>query len=136
MRDIKFRAWDSKSKCMFTPPIVDCDGKAGHFLDNGVPMYSLYEMPVMQYTGLKDMNGVEIYEGDIVCHFNDVVFRDKKFHIERSYEINVVQFHYGMFCLSVDDELPMGLWINAKECEFEVIGNKYANPELVPELVK
>ena len=52
MREIKFRAWDMRVKKMYF-------GGMDKFLEN---------YPLMQYTGLKDKNGVEIYEGDIIKH--------------------------------------------------------------------
>ncbi len=66
MREIKFRAWDKSDKNMFKPDFVDSNGVV--YFDSG------YESPcefgdqpiLMQYTGLKDKNGKEIYEGDIV----------------------------------------------------------------------
>jgi uncharacterized phage protein (TIGR01671 family) len=56
-RELKFRAWTGKEMRYN----VSIDGYGGK-----VPStYSSYEWPVMQYTGLKDKNGKEIYEGDI-----------------------------------------------------------------------
>jgi len=56
MREIKFRAWDKDLHKMYNKWTVIPDDDRSHIL--------------MQYTGLKDKNGKEIYEGDIVKHKN------------------------------------------------------------------
>lgn len=74
----------------------------------------------MQYTGLNDKNGKEIYEGDIV-----------QFTIEHEEEIDDVTYkeavHFSEGCFNVDGEVPL----NAFSDECEVIGNIYENPELL-----
>ena len=74
MREIKFRAWDGM--------MMRFCGKGGYgdfIIEQGVIVecasVSVYDhkekdWPLMQYTGLKDSNGVEIYEDDIVSHYN------------------------------------------------------------------
>ena len=59
MREIKFRAWDGEK--MVCPDYIDRKGM-GWWRENGIPENS--EL-TMQYVGLKDKNGKEIYEGDI-----------------------------------------------------------------------
>ena len=61
MRQIKFRAWDSE-----TMIYSDNDIRLGMFFESTEPMGTKELRVLMQYTGLKDKNGVEIYESDLV----------------------------------------------------------------------
>lgn len=70
MREIKFRAWEKEAKVMCSSNEFD---SLTIVLDaNGA--FRQDQFILMQYTGLKDKNGVEIYEGDILdCTFSDGV---------------------------------------------------------------
>lgn len=73
---------------------------------------------VVQYTGLKDKNGKEIYEGDIIKHDYYVDAQEIKFN-ERL--ITYKCYPADVFILKVDEEQE----------NFEIIGNIYENPELL-----
>ena len=85
-REIKFRVWDKLTKKFDINPhiVIGLNGYVSN-LQNGAGGLEDYEL--MQYTGLHDKNGKEIYEGDIVkClpgveFFREVVFSDGGYHL-------------------------------------------------------
>lgn len=112
MREIKFRAWDRKGKQMIEHEhlMMTCDGFSA--LDEEATMFPM-EI-IMQFTGLLDKNGKEIYEGDITTS-------------EISDEPKEVVFWEGCFCHKWED--GRGHIFNPKK--LEIIGNIYENPELL-----
>jgi len=137
-REIKFRAWDTKYN-----RFEDYNNhKIGAMLyDKGIAMstgYDSYDSPTwdwdkieperyiwLQYTGLKDKNGKEIYEGDIVKTIDNW----DKYGMQAG-EINQVYFNAGGFRLKPKDKNRLGFWIEDGK-DVEVIGNIHENPELI-----
>ncbi len=109
MREIKFRAWDGVN--MIYPDWFATHGSGRWWQVKPNNNYDSNEYPFMQYTGLKDKNGKEIYEGDILRKTTD---RRKK---------SVVAW---------DKKLAMFDGFDTFEMErIEIIGNIYENPDLL-----
>lgn len=121
-REIKFRAWNKKEKYM---EIVDDLQMFSNDLSIGIPSKDYFlrkdDVELMQYTGLHDKNGKEIYEGDIVK------YRDSRGqHIEKVI-FDKGCFYAGMHWGSSTRVAPK--LINTRITE--VIGNIYDNLELL-----
>lgn len=124
-REIKFRAWDDRNFEMMSGDQIEEDDTLLAGLSYGKLFVAnndedWFELEVMQYTGLKDKNGVEIYEGDI--------FKPK--YPSDGEEIIEVDYDGFIYLCSLGGECdPWGEGINPSDGE--VIGNIYENPELL-----
>lgn len=138
MREIKFRAWDLKNKKM----IQWWDGQSDDSETNLIhwkffsATHPYFNLELMQYTGLKDKNGKEIYEGDIVKYKYVQGFEaeteDNKVDPNQITEmINEVKFKDGEFWPRPDKYIPEDCFYGYKLFDFEIIGNIYQNPELL-----
>ncbi|HCR3094333.1 YopX family protein [Enterococcus faecalis] len=119
----KFRAWDKNTNDMVDVKTIDLekDGSIGCIVDyNGINL-DVSECILMQSTGLKDKNGVEIFEGDVLYY---IPFES---HINDS----IVVFEKGSFCKKMlrNGKLTSVKFIDSEE--YEVIGNIHENPELL-----
>jgi uncharacterized phage protein (TIGR01671 family) len=123
-RDIKFRAWDDELKGMLYSSIEQFDDswmfRFNKHFETDAPIY-------MQYTGLTDRNGKEIYEGDILdgSYVNPMSNEIVKKHYE-------IVFRKAIFYAELIGKHPYGTTFLYFENEKgEVIGNIYSNPELL-----
>jgi uncharacterized phage protein (TIGR01671 family) len=119
MREIKYRAWDKTDKKMiFWNSLLN-----GHNLRNVFMRPEMCGLILMQYTGLKDKNGVEVYEGDIVRCSRGC-----------PHEVIWLEEYGGTFVGGMPVWYLSGLMEGyAWTGEEEVLGNIYANPELLKE---
>lgn len=128
MRAIKFRAWDTIRKKMFaaiTALHLDDGVHSCTFISNygDETTISMEYLELMQFTGLHDKNGKEIYEGDIV----DCV-------VGEEFGNCPVVFNEGCFSLSIKNGINKNhdyepCLYEADSRFIEVIGNIYENPE-------
>lgn len=124
MREIKFRAWDLKTKTMHTIENINFCGRETVTVQyNPVKKICLDSVLLMQYTGAKDKNGVEIYEGDIIRHQSGKYGTD--------FEIKWSPILCGFTAMQIESGHPSPQLNQGTMCYFEVVGNIYENPELV-----
>ena len=128
MREIKFRAWVKDRKAIFEVISIDYVSKkvtyiverTGHLLNIRHDKFN--DVELMQYTGIKDKDNKEIYEGDILFEsfgerYYKVVFENGSFRAEFNGDFDEYSFDL------ID--------VVAQGCE--IVGNIYENPELIKE---
>lgn len=126
MREIRFRAWDKRENTMRDVAVL-------HFTKGGkvnsieywktpseLKSYHVRNLVLMQYTGLKDKHGVEIYEGDVLFH--PLQGRRKVF-----YPYSETVASYGL--RNIDN--GFGSTLQDSHAVWEVIGNVYQNNDLL-----
>ena len=140
MRSFKLRAWNKKTKYLTRVQSVDftLDGKlsisimkAGRFKEK--EFYKQEDIILLQYVGIVDFDGKELYEGDII----EFTYKE----IPGTHVAAVRYFsEHGAFTLydgsGRSPVLEYVLHLSMLRTEFYVIGNIYENPELLPELSK
>lgn len=105
MRPIKFRAWDGSK--------MTCYGI--RYNRSSWSLEEVNEKPLMQYTGLRDKNGVEIFEGDIVKHPCGAY--------------GVITWIMAEMRFGITQGWCHPVYGNPPPTESEIIGNIYENPE-------
>lgn len=131
----RYRAWVKTKKCMVeTDDLLDIDyenevvttQRVYFYFENGLPdgrdldNFVFEEIKLMQSTGLKDKNGKEIFEGDIVKMSKDVYSEPTYYEVVR---------HYGGAYRLESKQHGCELWLRHTDCE--VVGNIYENREFL-----
>jgi uncharacterized phage protein (TIGR01671 family) len=122
MRETKFRAWDKHERKLISHFTIYSDGEGlGIYDPHGCEdqWYDINNFILMQFTGLKDKNGKDIYEGDICNH---LIYKTGPYKViytpdNTGYDLTngIASMHLGRMC----------------ELNLEIIGNIYENPELL-----
>lgn len=118
-REIKFRCWNGEQ--MVSPDYIDRSGIA-YWKENSIPTC---DGNLMQYTGLKDKNGKEIYEGDILhsTSWGATSRTINPYHV-------VVWGECGWKAQGYNGTMKVNPDLNVKY-DFEIIGNIYEHPHLL-----
>lgn len=124
----KFRAWDSWRKRMSVVDRIYIDTKGVRLYDDfGEYWRDFSDVELMQFTGLKDKNGKEIFEGDIITNGTAIV--DVKSHQTLGFYtvVNGEERFFGSNTSIKDFENDVEEFSSVTE----IIGNIYENPELL-----
>lgn len=131
MREMEFRAWHKAEKRMYHVAIL-CPDMHTAMLQIGDTLFScsFEDADLMQYTGLKDKHGKEIFEGDIVkgelrkAYLMPHGSNPQIYPVEYEENMQLSPFH---ILVGYDGEL----WTDALVDGFEVIGNIHEHPKLI-----
>jgi uncharacterized phage protein (TIGR01671 family) len=141
-REIKFRAWDAEKQQMLRGSQFDVEAQNGKVFKITPDLQCEYkEWLLMQFTGLLDKNGKEIYEGDIVrilytdwLSKPDTDSRTIEQYLKDIAKVREIIWYEGRWLTAIkkDGEYYYGSIGVAPHGYIEVIGNIHENPELLP----
>lgn len=139
MRNIKFRAWDTKKKKwldsseyqlgwinneLVINPVYNGKGYMDEEWSSSVDLESDLSdhVELMQYTGLLDKNGKEIYEGDILQY---------NYQNYKSSHLETIKWYENGFFHFQNEDVLFGCKASMSSVYYEIIGNIFENPELL-----
>lgn len=134
MREILFRGKRLNNGEWIEGSLLD-DGNGGHFICPGVGedktgrLDRVHTATVGQYTGLQDMNGNRIFEGDIVC-VDDSVWGKNQWE-PKKYVCEIVFREQDARFTGIGKQRPREWLYSWNARSYEVIGNIFDNPELL-----
>ena len=130
---LKYRAW-LKQYDVMVDDVTDMTFKEGNLefigrrTSNGVSLqYCADDINLMQSTGLKDKNGKEIFEGDVIAIEVDDTETPINARVFQNSKIGVLMFHV----FEDNEDVPMVELLEDNSVAFEIIGNVYENPEML-----
>lgn len=129
----KFRVWDGEQ--MHEPPhgwVINCDGEVCFSTHDGPAPAEGFV--ALLYTGLDDAEGRPVYEGDI-CEYENYVLEMKQYRFVVGYDKGTLRWTRN----HVDKHInswPNLRHVSGGDCNLEVVGNRYENPDLLNEEAK
>ena len=138
LREIKFRGWDETFKKMYHNVYFDNlevywrdpISKEIEVLGDRNPNGMLIHIEIMQYTGIKDIKGVEIYEGDIISYVDFGLDEDEKIISQ----VNWIDYKCGFSPQEIKKTHKGAHRISYWDLiyQIKIIGNIRQNPEMIP----
>ena len=128
MREIKFRVWDNDADYMgyLYPDMTYMEGTGKWLIDDLGETLNMEDKSIELYTGIKDDNGVEVYEGDIIKFLVVSLSPADKF----AYVKYFPEYGYSLV-LSYGGLIKQQDWVSVKKYGIEVIGNIHEDKEIL-----
>ena len=128
----RFRAWDKDFKTMYEADdivYIDFEEKqicVKTLFFERASRYDFNDIVLMQSTGLKDKNGKEIFEGDIIAINLEGIETPITAKVFQNRKIGILMFH----AFEDNEDVPMVELLEGNSVEFAIIGNIWEDPEL------
>ena len=135
MREIKFRAWVKKDRKMTAITDLEYSWKERKLINvcDETFEYLIENVELMQFTGLKDKNKKEIYDGDILEYYiEDKEYFKELYEISYSEERACWQINIIKKCNHTNSpQFYLRHLTQTDDSCFKIVGNKFENPELL-----